>query len=462
VATVANTDWPSQPGLSSARQQAELIAILDRAARLRFNAVIFQVRPTCDALYSSPHEPWAEYLTGRMGRPPEPYYDPLELAVREAHARGLELHAWFNPFRARHAESRSPPAPSHVTQRRPDLVRSYGRQLWLDPTLADSQEYALRAILDVVRRYDVDGVHLDDYFYPYPEKDAAGRVIPFPDGPGWSAYVSAGGRLSRDDWRRANINGFVERLCREVRAARADVKVGISPFGIWRPGHPPAVRGLDAYGTLYADSRLWLARGWVDYLAPQLYWRIDQPQQSFPLLLRWWVRQNARGRHIWPGCFASRVGAPGPAPWPAEEIARQVQVTRATPGAGGNVLFSARAVMENRSGLADVLARSVYTTAALPPASPWLDDTPPAPPRFEARRDRWSGAIRLRWTATGPEPARLWLLRMEVGGRWMVVVLPAERRDYELRPAELGGPPAVLALCAVDRAGNLSAPVLIR
>jgi uncharacterized lipoprotein YddW (UPF0748 family) len=424
--------------------------------------VILQVRPMCDALYNSPHEPWSEYLSGRMGRRPEPYYDPLELAVREAHARGLELHAWFNPFRARHAESRSPAAASHVTQRRPDLVRAYGRQLWLDPALADSQEYALRAILDAVRRYDVDGVHLDDYFYPYPEKDGAGRVIPFPDEPSWRAYVSSGGRLSRDDWRRASVNGFVERLYREVRAVRPSVKLGISPFGIWRPGHPPAVRGLDAYSTLHADSRLWLERGWVDYLSPQLYWRIDQPQQSFPTLLRWWVQQNARGRHIWPGCYASRVGAPGSSPWPAEEIVRQIQVTRTTPGAGGNVLFSARAVMENRSGLADALARGVYATAALPPASPWLDDSAPAPPQFEARRDRWSGAIRLRWTAMGSEPARLWLLRMHVGGRWMVVILPGPRRDYELRPEELGGPPAVLALCAVDRTGNLSVPVMIR
>jgi uncharacterized lipoprotein YddW (UPF0748 family) len=201
VASVANIDWPSKKNLSVPEQKSELLAILDRARELRLNAVMFQVRPACDALYASRIEPWSEYLTGTMGRAPEPFYDPLTFAIEEAHKRGLELHAWFNPYRARHFSAESPAPASHITKNRPQLVRAYGKYLWLDPGEKEVQDYSLSVVMDVVRRYDVDGIHFDDYFYPYKEKGPSGDDLDFPDGASWERF-GAGGKLSRDDWRR--------------------------------------------------------------------------------------------------------------------------------------------------------------------------------------------------------------------------------------------------------------------
>jgi uncharacterized lipoprotein YddW (UPF0748 family) len=375
VATVANIDWPSRKGLSTAQQQAELRALLAKAAELKLNAVVFQVRPMADALYASELEPWSEFLTGKLGQAPEPFYDPLELAVREAHARGLELHAWFNPYRAHQPSATTPIPDNHIVKRRPDLAKRYGKHYWLNPTHPEVQDLSLRVILDVVRRYDIDGVHLDDYFYPYQEKDAAGRPIPFPDDDTWAAYQKKGGTLSRDDWRRHAVNRFIERLYKGVKLVKPWVKVGISPFGIWRPGNPPGIAGFDAYAGLYADSRLWLREGWVDYFTPQLYWPIKQEKQSYPKLLAWWRDQNPKGRHIWPGLIPSRVTG-GERGWPAQEIADQIRITREQ-GAGGNIHFSMKALMRNRGGVADKL-KEVYSEPAQVPPTPWLRERPGA------------------------------------------------------------------------------------
>ena len=231
LVTVANKDWPSKPGLPVAEQKAELTGLLDRAVQLKLNAIIFQVRPSCDAMYASAIEPWSEYLTGTMGEAPQPFYDPLAFAIEEAHKRGLELHAWFNPFRALHPQGKSPVAPNHISRTHPEFVCQYGSQLWLDPGEPSVRAYVLRVILDVVRRYDVDGVQLDDYFYPYPEKDTSGRELAFPDEASWGKY-GLSSRLSRDDWRRANINWFVQGVYQNIKAAKPWVKFGISPFGI--------------------------------------------------------------------------------------------------------------------------------------------------------------------------------------------------------------------------------------
>ena len=363
VATVGNLDWPSAPGLSATRQQEELVTLLDTLAALNANAVIFQVRAAADALYPSALEPWSEVLSGTQGVPPEPLWDPLEFAIESAHARGLELHAWFNPYRARPATSISPAAADHISRRRPDLVKAYGKQLWMDPGEEDVAAHSLAVILDVVKRYDVDGIHLDDYFYPYPEKDATGNVVEFPDEPSFATYVASGGALGREDWRRWNVNKFVKRLHDEVKAVKKDVRVGISPFGIWRPGRPAQVKGFDAYEEISADARTWLQRGWVDYLAPQLYWPIDQREQSFPALLAWWAGQNTVGSFLWPGLAAFHVGEDGRG-WPAGEIAEQIRRTRAQPGVTGHILFSARALLENRGGIATELRKDVWAEPA--------------------------------------------------------------------------------------------------
>jgi uncharacterized lipoprotein YddW (UPF0748 family) len=440
-------DWPSRPGLSVDRQKAELIAILDRAKEVGLNAVILQVRPAADALYASPYEPWSEFLTGRMGKAPEPYYDPLAFAVQEAHRRGLELHAWFNPFRARDPSAKSPASPDHVTRAHPEWIRRYGSQTWMDPSDPAVQDETMRVILDVVRRYDIDGVHIDDYFYPYRENDRRGRVIQFPDDANYARYRKQGGEMGRSDWRRENVNRFVERLYQEVKAVKRTVKVGISPFGIWRPGHPAQIEGLDSYEEIFADSRKWLENGWLDYLAPQLYWPVAQRAQSFPVLLKWWVAQNRMGRHIFAGDYSGRVGV-GSRGWPASEILTQVEATRATPGASGNIHFNMTSLMENRDGLTDRLASESYDQPALVPAAPWLGTTAPGEPAVSIR-GRTALGTEVDVAPTGVEEVFHWTVRSRVGQRWTSQVVPGWKRVLTLQ-----GDPEQIVVTGVGRTGN--------
>lgn len=456
VASVANIDWPSKRGLSSREQRLELRAILDRAVQLNLNAVILQVRPACDALYPSKIEPWSEFLTGRMGKAPDPYYDPLEYAISEAHRRGLELHAWFNPYRASHPSFKSEISPGHICRKRPDLVKRYGRYLWLDPARKEVQDYSIRVIMDVVRRYDLDGVHIDDYFYPYRERDARGNLLDFPDEDSWRAYLQSGGRLNRDDWRRENVNAFVKRLYREIKSSKPWVKFGVSPFGIWRPGNPPGIQGMDAYAQIYADSRLWLNEGWLDYFAPQLYWRIEQTAQSYPALLQWWSEQNVRRRHLWPGSFTSRVGGAGENNWTAAEIVQQVLTAREQRGAGGSIHFSMKALMENRGGVAESLLKEVYAQPALVPASPWLGRSRPRAPTVQIRRKPEEGQTVITWRCPGGSAVRLWTVRMKIGDEWSVRILPRSEQSLTLS-GEL--PLQMVVITAVDRLGNESEAV---
>lgn len=454
VSTVANIDWPSRANLSVDKQKEEMISILNRAAKLKLNAVVLQVRPACDALYDSKLEPWSEYLTGRQGQAPSPYYDPLATWVEEAHRRGLELHAWFNPYRAQHASGRTLAA-THVSKTRPNLVRKYGRQLWLDPGEKAVQDYSISVIRDVVRRYDIDGVHIDDYFYPYKERDGAGKTIPFPDDASWSRYKASGGTLGRDDWRRDCVDTFVHRLYDTIKEEKKWVRFGISPFGIWRPGYPASVKGLDQFAELYADARKWLRNGWVDYYTPQLYWKISATNQSYPALLRWWVEQNVKGRNLWPGNFTSRVldGSWGP-----DEITEQIRVTREQPGATGNVHFSMKAFQQN-GALSDAVSQT-YAQPALVPASPWLDDNGPAQPRLQAAKDA-AGAGYLTWAPAGAKEPWLWVLRLRTGPNWATEIVPGWQRSHSRvggRAVTFG---SVASVTAVDRLGNESKPAVL-
>ena len=371
VASVANIDWPSRSGLPVSAQQEEIARIVERAQWIGLNALIVQVRPAADALYASELEPWSEYLTGKQGEAPEPWYDPLALWITEAHRRGIELHAWFNPYRARHSSARSTLAPGHVANTMARAVKSYGDQLWLDPGETEAARRTLDVIVDVVRRYDIDGVHIDDYFYPYPvAAPEGGGDFDFPDDASWQQYLRTGGALPRDDWRRGNVDALVERIHAAVHREKTWVRFGISPFGLGRPElRPPGVAGFSQYDKLYADVELWLARGWLDYLAPQLYWRIDAPAQPFGVLLDYWTAANTARQHVWPGLFASRIDGTAKS-WSAEEIANQVALTRSR-HVDGHIHFSMAALMENRNGIADRL-KSAYETPALVPASPWL------------------------------------------------------------------------------------------
>ena len=452
VATVANIDWPSRPGLSTHQQQAELRALFDRIVVLNMNAVIFQVRPTADAFYASALEPWSEYLTGEMGKAPDPYYDPLAFAVEEAHKRGLELHAWFNPFRAHHPTATGTMAGLHISNTHPEIVRTYGDMLWLDPGEEVARNHSRQVILDVVSRYDIDGIHLDDYFYPYPIQDEEGNEVPFPDETSWQYAVQNGETVSREDWRRQNVDRFIEQLYRAVKQEKPWVKVGISPFGIWRPGYPEQITGFDAYDRLYADARKWQQEGWLDYLSPQLYWDIDRAAQSYPVLLEWWEEQNTAGRHLWPGNYTSRIGFEDETAWHADEIVDQVQLTRAQPGATGNIHFSAQVLMKNADRIGNALAIEPYRTPALVPSSPWLDHRTPGKPEIAV--EQIAGNSVLTMTPTTGEEVWLWIIRTRFGASWTMEIIPGWRLAHRLQSSASPLPPDEVFVSAVSRVGN--------
>jgi uncharacterized lipoprotein YddW (UPF0748 family) len=461
VATVGNIDWPSRLGLSTWDQQHELLAILNRAVALRLNAIILQVRPATDALYYSNLEPWSEYLTGRMGRPPEPAWDPLAFAVAEAHHRGLELHAWLNPYRARLAKPIGEAANTHISRTHPELVRTYGSFLWMDPGVPEVRRRAERVLLDIVRRYDVDGVHIDDYFYPYKEKDSSGAVIDFPDSTSYAGYRRAGGTLARDDWRRQNVDRLIQELYRKVKGVKPWVQFGISPISGWRENTPPGARTFDAYSEIYADSRKWLAEGWCDYFVPQLYSAIESPT-PYPVMLDWWVKQNAKARHLYAGNGLHRVGrtnlvgASGNRAlgWKAEEILQQLQITRATPGAEGNVFFSMKGLMQDFDSI-DAKLAAAYAAPALVPASPWLRRKAPARPTIALKHHPATGEAYLTLKPANGSKAWLWVVQTRSDSGWSTAVLPGNQRVHRLAT---GHDPDLVYVSAVDRTGNQSRP----
>ena len=450
IATVANIDWPSRSGLTAAQQQAELGLLFDAAQQTGLNAVMLQVRAAGDAMFPSTLEPWSRVLTGTQGG--DPGYDPLAFAVQQARLRGLELHAWFNPFRAGNLSDTLRLSPLHFAVRRPDLVRRCG-QLWFDPGEPAVHDQAIAVVRDVVQRYDVDAVHIDDFFYPYPD-----TCTNFPDSLTFRRYQQGGGALSLGDWRRDNVNRFVERLYREVHAVSPLAKVGVSPFGIWRPGNPAGITGLDAFATIYADSRRWLQSGWVDYFAPQLYWSIASTGQSFPALLNWWTQQNTMRRHLWPGLASYRVGT-GTSPFSPSEIPSQVALVRdaaaTVGGATGSILYNASSVRNNLGGFATALASGLYASGAIPPASPWLDATAPASPSLAVA----TGASALTATMTAASPDTWWfLLRWRTNGTWRQRLVPTAQRVVDIPAANVDG----IVLNAIDRAGNASGDAVWR
>ncbi|NOS71454.1 MAG: family 10 glycosylhydrolase [Verrucomicrobia bacterium] len=443
VATVGNIDWPSKPGLPVPEQKAELLAILNRASQLKLNVVVFQVRPGCDALYPSAIEPWSEYLTGTMGR--SPGYDPLAFAIEEAHKRGLELHAWFNPYRAHHFNARSPVAASHISKTKPQLVREYGRYLWLDPGEREVQEYSLGVVMDVLKRYDVDGIHFDDYFYPYAEKGGDGRDLDFPDEASWRKYgVSSG--LSRNDWRRENVNTFIQRVYNSIKAQKPWVKFGISPFGIWRPGNPPQIRGFDQYDKLYADARKWIINGWADYFAPQLYWGIAPPEQSFPALLGWWAGNNPKHRTLCAGLDVTKSSK-----WSPEEIPNQISITRNQSNSHGYVLWNMKSTGRNTT-LCIRLQNTINARPALAPAMTWIDRTPPLRPSITTASAGAGADVAVSWKLGGAETNRFWFVQSKVGDEWSGRILPISSTTQSFPRANL----KAVAVTAIDRSGLAS------
>lgn len=459
VATVANIDWPSAPGLPSQKQRMEAIKLLDRCHTLKLNAVILQVRPQCDLFYPSNIEPWSYFLSGEQGKPPDPPYDPLEFWIEESHARGLELHAWVNPFRANHPKHHGKFSPQSIAMRRPDFVLPLGNEgyYWLDPGHPQARDHTMAVISEIVERYDVDGIHLDDYFYPYPSYN---NNVDFPDQISWTRYITEGGSLSRSDWRRKNVNNFVRNLYEQIKLIRPTIKVGLSPFGIWRPGHPAdAIAGIDQYEQLFADARLWWQQGWLDYFVPQLYWRISSSGQSFPELLTWWKHHNNKDRHLWPGLYTSKVID---SQWPIDEIPEQIALTRNIIQDSGHVHFSIQSLL-GKDGpskeFALKLATQLYQLPALVPSSPWLDDVPPAAP-IVSQPLRLNGRIELSWRRAESEEAFLHVVYSKTNKGWNYEIVPGTRRSHSFFSVQQDMKWEAFAVSSVDHAGNESQPAI--
>lgn len=451
VATVANINWPSKPGLTTEAQQQEAIALLDFLKAHHFNAVIFQVRPQADALYQSNLEPWSYYLSGVQGKAPDPYYDPLSFWVEAAHERGLELHVWLNPYRAHHTVG-GPVSDSSIVKRKPELVVKLkeGNYWWFDPSKKGTQDHGAAVVMDIVKRYDIDGVHFDDYFYPYPSYNLN---VDFPDEDSWKAYTAGGGKLARGDWRRESVNQFIARLYKSIKAEKKHVKFGLSPFGVYRPGYPATAAGFDQYDQLYADARLWWNKGWVDYFAPQLYWPITSKGQSFPILLGWWEQENTKGRHLWPGISVGRdTGARN-----TNEILSQIMVTRGMlPKSNGIIHWSISSVTKNPA-LSKAILEGPYQKEALVPPSPWLDHTAPAIPAIQTAIA--GTTIKINWTHPDEKDVFRWVVYYQYGNAWNYTILNRGDRSFEL-PLVTGEktkiPLKQVAVTAVDRMGNES------
>lgn len=450
IATVANINWPSRSGLSTLQQQEEAIKLLDFLKAHHFNAVIFQVRPQADALYESELEPWSYFLTGEQGKAPQPYYDPLQFWVKMAHERGLELHVWLNPYRAHHSTG-GVISDKSIIKTNPELVVQLANGMWwMDPALKGTQDRSAAVVNDLVSRYDIDGIHFDDYFYPY---DSYNNGKDFPDDKSWKAYQDGGGKMSRGDWRRDNVNVFIKRIYDEIKAKKRQVKLGISPFGIWRPGYPQSVRGYDQYDKLYADAKLWLNEGWIDYFTPQLYWKINQMEQSFPELLGWWSSENHKNRHLWPGMNVDLGGGPEN----SDEIFNQIMITRGMlPKSPGAVHWSIAPLLKYPE-IPQALLEGPYKKKALVPASPWLTDRAPEAPKVVQKLNK--ERIELKWEYPEDQEISRWVLYFKYkDGGWDYKILDPQTRAFSLQ-YQVGKklvPLETIGVTAVDRTGTQS------
>lgn len=376
IATVSNIDFPSKPGLPSVQQQQEFISRLDKLKKLGCNAIIVQIRPAADAFYPSELEPWSRYLTGKQGQPPFPFYDPLKFMIEQAHARNMEFHAWFNPFRALTDSRKNPNPDNHVTKKHPDWVVNYGGKALLNPGIPQAREYVIRVIMDVVKRYDIDAVHLDDYFYPY-------RIAGLEFGDA-KAYNTFGQEFSdKADWRRNNVNLFVAALNTNIKQIKPYVKLGISPFGVWRnqnkdPEGSPTRAGQTNYDDLYADVLLWMRKGWIDYCLPQLYWEHEHKLVAFEILMPWWDT-HCYSRHMYYGLGVYRMLQPKGAWTSTKELMWQLRDIRKNARHPGYAFYSSSNFDKIHVPIADSI-QNFNKHIAIPPQMKWLDSIAPPPP----------------------------------------------------------------------------------
>jgi uncharacterized lipoprotein YddW (UPF0748 family) len=381
IATVDNIDWPSYGVTNPEAQKAEFIRILDMHQRNGMNAVVVQVRPSADAFYPSSYEPWSQWLTGIQGRAPSPYYDPLQFMIEEAHKRGMEFHAWANPYRANFNIRTASIAPNHITRVHPEWFLTYGDKKYFNPSNVQAQDFVVNVIRDIVRRYDVDAVHMDDYFYPY--------RIPGREFPDASSYKRSGSPLRKDDWRRSNVDSIIRKLSIAIKEEKKHVRFGISPFSVWRNSDTDPARGSNTragqsnYDDLYADILLWLEKGWIDYVAPQIYFEIGHNKVDYAEMLDWWSR-NSFGRHVYIGHGIYKVEERGAYGFRnPNELPNQIKMLRRNANVHGSIYYSSRIFNNNPNGWNDSLQNNYYKYPALLPPMRWIDNEKPWAPIVE-------------------------------------------------------------------------------
>ena len=453
IATVANIDWPSKPGLAAVEQQQQFIHQLDMLQSVGCNAVIVQIRPVSDALYESKKEPWCHYLTGRQGEPPFPYYDPLIFMIEEAHKRNMEFHAWFNPFRALMDSKKNANPPSHVTHRHKDWIIAYGGKSYVDPGIPEAREYVIDVINDVVKRYDIDAVHLDDYFYPY--------RVPGQQFGDATSYAKYGKGSNKEDWRRDNVSRFITLLNTTIKSEKPWMKLGISPFGVWRnksqdPEGSDTRGGQTTYDDLYADVLMWLQKGWIDYLMPQLYWEHDHKAAPFSVLQPWWT-DHCYKRHVYYGLGLYRMTTAKSGPWAnANELLWQLRDIRKGCPNSGYAFYSSSCFGKIKAPIMDSLRNGHARYPALVPPMPWLDKDAPAPPVVRSSNNT------LEWTAPGQEKERLRYVIYRFGNNEEIdlerndrIVAIQRERSYKVTEGRKSGTYVVTAL---DRLSNESIP----
>lgn len=401
VATIGNIDWPSKKGLDIETQKEEFISIVNQLRKDRLNAVIVQIRPCADAFYDSPYENWSRYLTGNQGQ--SPGYDPLAFMVEEAHKRCIEFHAWFNPYRALIDANKNPNTTNHVTFQHPDWFVNYGGKKYFDPGIPEVRAYFTKVVLDVVKRYNIDAVHFDDYFYPY-------RIahVEFPDQKTFLRYGNS--FTNKEDWRRNNVTLLIEDLSKKIKQEKPFVKFGISPFGVWRNKNKDAdgsatTAGQTNYDDLYADVILWLKKGWIDYILPQLYWETGHHAADYQSLIQWWGK-HAYGKHVYIGHGVYQLGN-GKLPWKnLAEMDHQIDLTRQTADVQGSSFYSMNVLRNNKLNINDQMQNVWYKYFALLPTMEWIDDEAPKPPKLKMSNGK-DGYRLLQWTVDNPKKDEL-------------------------------------------------------
>ncbi len=358
ITTVKRLDYPSRKYLNSEQLKQEYLDIIDSCQAIGANAIIFQVRPAADAFYNSPYEPWSEWLTGRQGVAPKPFFDPLEFMIEQVHKRGMEFHAWINPYRAIATIGKANIAKNHITRTKPEWFFDYGVNRYFNPGIPDARKHIVTVIADITRRYDVDAIHFDDYFYPYPLRNEARKIIPIPD---YSTYKKYGNNFDNiKDWRRNNVNLLIKEVHDSIKIIKPSVKFGVSPPGVWRnktqDPQGSSSMGLAAYDWLFADVLFWLENDWLDYVAPQLYWYIEHPRADFRILLNWWSKHNFNA-DLYVGLNIAGIDPTGRKKhWGnPNEIPNQIKLASAKPAVKGFILYRYENLKKNPLGIKDSL-----------------------------------------------------------------------------------------------------------